>query len=114
MRALECQMSDGMYILAPLMVRLFISVFCSLAIPTLLVWAYSLWNKSNRRELPHWRNGMGLASITIIFASWSIQLLGLALFLSHVNMQSSQNFEWFLTGVRDLPFTARTFARAWV
>jgi hypothetical protein len=81
------------------MVRLFISMLCSLAIPTLLVWAYSLWNKGNRRELPHWRNGMALASITIIFGSWSIQLLGLVLFLSRVNMQGSQNFSWFLMGV---------------
>src|SRR5271168_2286980 len=77
------------------MVRLFISVFCSFAIPTLLVWCYSLWSKGSRRKLPHWRSGMGLASITIIFASWSIQVFGLALFLSRVSWRGFQNIEWY-------------------
>jgi hypothetical protein len=77
------------------MVRLFISVSCSFAIPILLVWGYSLWNKGTRRELPQWRNGMGLASITLIFASWSIQVFGLALFLSRISWHGFQNIDWY-------------------
>src|SRR5258708_40295635 len=75
--------------------RLFTSALCGLAIPTLLVWAYSHWVKGNRRELPHWRNGMGLASITLIFAGWSIQLFGLILLVGHVNWPGLQNFGWY-------------------
>ena len=77
------------------MVRIFTFVFCTLAIPTLLVWGYSLWNRGGRKELPHWRNGMGLAAITLIFAGWSIQLLGLVLSLSRINSQGFQNFGWY-------------------
>jgi hypothetical protein len=77
------------------MFGLFTSVFCSFAIPTLLVWGYSLWSKSSRRELPHWRNGMGLASITLIFTSWSIQVFGLVLFQSRVSWHGFQNIEWY-------------------
>jgi hypothetical protein len=72
-----------------------IALFCILAIPTLLLWAYWLWAKGNRRELPHWRNGMELASIILAFASWSIQLSGLVLFLSRVNWNGFQNFGWY-------------------
>ena len=78
------------------MVRQFISVFCSLAVPTLLVWAYSLWKKGSRRELPHWRNGMGLASVTFTFASWSIQVSGLVVFLSRINWHGFQSIDWYL------------------
>src|SRR5258706_5592502 len=78
------------------MPRLFTSVFCSFAIPTLLVWGYSLWNKGIRRGLPHWRNGLGLASITLILASWSIQVFGLVLFLGRVSWHGFQNIEWYL------------------
>ena len=77
------------------MVRLFTSLSCIFAIPTLLVWGYSLWNKGSRRELPHWRNGMGLASITLIFANWSIQVFGLALSLSRVSWHGFPNIEWY-------------------
>jgi hypothetical protein len=77
------------------MVRLFISMFCGLAIPALLVSAYSRWNNGCRRELPHWRDGVGLASVAFIFASWSIQLVGLVLLLTHINLQGSQNFAWY-------------------
>jgi hypothetical protein len=78
------------------MVRLFTSLLCIFATPTLLVWGYSLWNKGSRRELPHWRNGMGLASITLIFANWSIQVLGLVLSLSRVSWHGPQNIDWYL------------------
>jgi hypothetical protein len=64
--------------------------------PALLVWAYFLWNNGSRRELPHWRNGLGLASVTFIFASWSIQVFGLALFLSRINWNGYQSIEWYL------------------
>jgi hypothetical protein len=93
-QAVGCQISEGMYTAS--MVRLFTFVFCSLTIPILLVWSYSLWNKGSRRELPRWRNGIGLASINFIFAIWSIQVVSLILFLSRVSWLGFQNFEWYL------------------
>jgi hypothetical protein len=77
------------------MIRLLTSVFCILAIPTLLVWGYSLWNEGSRRVLPHWRNAMGLASITLILAIWSIQVFSLVLSLSHVSWHGSQDIKWY-------------------
>jgi hypothetical protein len=71
-------------------------MICSLAIPILLVWGFSLWNTRSRKELPHWRNGMGLASITFIFASWVIQVAGLAMFLSRIYWQGFQNIDSYL------------------
>lgn len=76
------------------MARLIISVFCTLAVPILLVPAYSLWHK-DRHQVPHWRNGAGLASITFIVVSWSLQLFDLVRVLDRVNWQPSQNFEWY-------------------
>jgi hypothetical protein len=99
-----------LYILTPSMVRQFISVFCSLAVPTLLVWAYSLWKKGSRRELPHWRNGMGLASVTFTFASWSIQVSGLVVFLSRINWHGFQSIDWYLMYIEFyLPLDLRDF-----
>ena len=75
--------------------RPLIFVFCILAVPVLLVWACTVWTRRTRLELPHWRNGLGLASITLIFAGWSFQLLGLILFLTRVNWPGFQNFWWY-------------------
>lgn len=80
------------------MVRVFTSIFCSFAIPTLLIWGYSSWNKGSRRELPHWRNGIGLASITLILASWSIQVFALVVFLTR-SWYGFQSIHRYLQGV---------------
>jgi hypothetical protein len=77
------------------MVRLFTSVFCTLATPILVVWGYSLSVRESHRELPHWRNSMGLTSIILILANWSVELLGWALFLSRVNWPGFDNFGWY-------------------
>jgi hypothetical protein len=71
-------------------------MICSLATPVLLVWGYSLWNKRSRKELPQWRNGMGLASITFIFASWVIQVAGLVMVLSRIYWQGFENIDWYV------------------
>jgi hypothetical protein len=43
--------------------------------------------------------GRGLASITLIFASWSIQVLGLLLSLSRESWHSFQTIQWYLDGI---------------
>jgi hypothetical protein len=77
------------------MTRPWTFVFCSLAIPVLLVWAWALWTKRTRRELPHWRNGLGLAAITLIFAGWSFEIIGLFLFMTRVNWRGFRAFGWY-------------------
>jgi len=62
--------------LALKMAGVFPTIFCTFAIPTLLVWGYSRWNKGSRREQPHYHNGMGLASIPLTLASWPIRVFG--------------------------------------
>jgi len=74
------------------MVRLLTSVFCTLAIPILVVWGYSLWVRGSHREVPHWRNSMGLTSIILILANWSVELFGWTLFFSRVNWPGFENF----------------------
>lgn len=41
------------------------------AIPILTVLAYINWNKCLRRELPRWRNMIGVTSIVITLFSWA-------------------------------------------
>ena len=43
------------------------------ATPVLVSLASVRWVKDTRRELPPWRNGMGLAAIVIIAALWMFQ-----------------------------------------
>ena len=77
------------------MVRLFTSVFCSFAILILVVWGYSLRMRGSHRELPHWRDSIGLTSIILILANWSVELFGWALFFSRVNWPGFENFGWY-------------------
>ena len=77
------------------MSRLLTSVFCSLAIPTLLVWVYIRWTRGIRRELPHWRNGVGLASITIISVGWLYEVVAWIHSLSELNLASFYSFVWY-------------------
>jgi hypothetical protein len=77
------------------MSRLLTSLFCSLAIPTLLIWAYIRWTRGIRRELPHWRNGAGLASITIISVCWLYEVLAWIHSLSGLNLTSFYAFVWY-------------------
>jgi hypothetical protein len=53
--------------------RLAIAASTCVAIPILVAIAYLGWNRASRRDLPHWRNGAGLASMFIIFALWLVQ-----------------------------------------
>src|ERR1700676_345738 len=92
------------------MVRLCTCVFCTLAIPILAVWGYSLWVRGSHRELSHWRNSMGLTSIILILANWSVELFGWALFLSRVNWPGSRELRMVLGSHPDLYFAARTVA----
>ena len=41
------------------------------AIPCLAILAYRGWIKGLRHELPHWRSGLGIASIVVTFLSWA-------------------------------------------
>jgi hypothetical protein len=52
---------------------LFALILC-LAIPILASLAYIRWWRVTRQELPHWRNGVGLASLVIVSANWSFDV----------------------------------------
>jgi hypothetical protein len=67
-------------------------MFCGAAIPSLLIWACVTWQKRLRGDLPHWRNGLGLASFTLIFAAWAVEFLELILALNRVEWRGFQNF----------------------
>jgi hypothetical protein len=43
------------------------------AIPAFVGLAYARWTKRTQKELPSWRNGVGLASMVIISALWLFQ-----------------------------------------
>jgi hypothetical protein len=53
--------------------RLAVETSTCIAIPILVILAYLGWRKVIRRELPPWRNSVGLASMFIVFALWLIQ-----------------------------------------
>jgi hypothetical protein len=55
-------------------VRVFSAVIADAGTPALVGLASVRWTKGIRRELPPWRNGMGLASIVIISAFWLFQM----------------------------------------
>lgn len=67
-----------------------------------------------RRNMPHWHNGLGLASVAFIFGSWAIQLFPLVRLLTRVNFAGIAELRRVLgghgDGDRNLPFTARTVA----
>src|SRR6266566_4309195 len=50
-----------------------LALVCCVAVPVLLVLAFVGWAKATRRDLPHWRNGIALASMVIISADWLFQ-----------------------------------------
>ncbi len=50
-----------------------LALICCVAVPVLVVLAYVRWAKETRRDLPHWRNGIALASMVIISADWLFQ-----------------------------------------
>jgi len=52
--------------MTPAPVRL---LYC-LTIPILVTVACGRWTRISRRELPHWRNGIGLASIVVVSTEW--------------------------------------------
>ncbi len=49
-------------------------VIAGAATPALVGLASVRWTKGIRQEMPHWRNGMGLASIVITSAFWLFQM----------------------------------------
>ena|SRR5215467_6155804 len=52
-----------------------LDLVCCVAVLILLVLAFIGWTKLIRRHLPHWRNGIALASMVIIAADWLFQTL---------------------------------------
>jgi hypothetical protein len=50
-----------------------VALLCCVAIPALVVLAYTYWAKITRRDLPHWRNALGLISILVISVDWLFQ-----------------------------------------
>ncbi len=55
--------------------RSFMHALGLLAVPILIVVAFRAWAKVTRPELPRWRNGLGLASMAIISATWLFHVL---------------------------------------
>jgi hypothetical protein len=47
-----------------------LAVLCCVLVPVLLALTCIRWAKATRRDLPHWRNGIVLASMVIISADW--------------------------------------------
>ncbi len=68
-----------------------------LAVPILIILACRTWLKSIRPELPSWRNGLGLSSIVILFATWLV--FAAAPILRSVRPSTMQflGFEWTAT-----------------
>jgi hypothetical protein len=60
-----------------------------------IVWGSLLWVRDTHRKLPHWRNGVGLTSIILILAGWSVNVLGVALLVSRVRWPGFENFGWY-------------------
>ena len=70
------------------------ALIIGLVIPTLTALACTRWWRVTRQELPHWRNGMGLASIVIVAANWSFQVLLCTLFFIRPYSTSFHNPDW--------------------
>jgi hypothetical protein len=47
-------------------------------VPVLLVFACRAWNTRHRVALPHWRNGIGLAAVSLLALAWLWFVFGLA------------------------------------
>jgi hypothetical protein len=60
---------------AETIIRISCAVVASAATPVLVGLASVRWIKGVRRELPPWRNGVGLASIVIVSAFWLFQMM---------------------------------------
>ena len=54
------------------------------ATPAFVGLAYLRWVKGTRRELPSWRNGMGLASMVIISGLWLFQTTTVVVWLLRI------------------------------
>jgi len=59
-------------------VRMFAALTSLLAVPILVLLAYSGWMKQTHASLPEWRNGLGLTSLVLLVLSWLWYALGLA------------------------------------
>jgi hypothetical protein len=49
-----------------------------IGVPLLLAFAYRTWDVHHRANLPHWRNGIGLASVSLVALVWLWFVLDLA------------------------------------
>jgi hypothetical protein len=54
--------------------RLTVAAVTCAGIPVLVLLAHARWRRVLRPELPHWRNGLGLASTVIISVLWLFAL----------------------------------------
>jgi hypothetical protein len=59
-------------------IRLVASAVSLVGVPVLLVFAYRAWNMRHRVALPRWRNGIGLAAVSLLALAWIWFALGLA------------------------------------
>jgi hypothetical protein len=87
-----------------------IALVCCVAVPVLLVLAYVGWEKATRRNLPHWRNGIALASMVIISTDWVFQTVLWVIYSLHHESPRLSNAVWVQVhldiyyGVVALPF----------
>ncbi|MBZ5522218.1 MAG: hypothetical protein LAP21_08245 [Acidobacteriia bacterium] len=44
-------------------------------VPVLLLFAWRSWAKSDRKELPAWRSGVGMTSLLILSLNWVLALM---------------------------------------
>jgi hypothetical protein len=51
-------------------VHLVASVTSLVAVPALLLLSYKAWTGRCRATLPHWRNGIGLAAVSLLALAW--------------------------------------------
>jgi len=70
-------------------VRAIASFACPIVVPVFVWLAYRTWNRQFRRELPAWRNGLGLASIVVLSLNW---LSALFLLLAPAEPRISSKF----------------------
>jgi len=59
-------------------VRLVASATSLVAVPVLLFLAFRAWHARCRITLPHWRNGIGLAAVSLLVLAWLWFAIGLA------------------------------------
>jgi len=70
-----------------------------LAVPILIGLACRTWLNRNRSELPSWRNGLGLSSIVILFATWLFFALVPILGSVRPNTTPFAGLEWTATAL---------------